>query len=320
MPPDGSRARRTPAEVRRHLLSRPSLDELARTYPDEWSALQRELTALGASEDPEALARYVAQLSGPTNTRPGSRQPGRRASEAAALSLQIRRHMAATAMQQARLTATSGVTRGRVRFNLLNGWIAQRLLFERDLVRKPVSLRAFRVLWPLLWQRRRLMPLVEPKGIYCFYSAPLIRELAALVGQRRCLEIAAGDGTLTRFLIDAGVEVQATDDGSWRQSIDYPQRVRQMDARVALRTLRAPVVLCSFPPPGNGFERAVLRSREVETYIVLTTRDRHAAGNWDAYADSETLGFAMREDERLSRMLLPPEIDPAVLVFERVTA
>lgn len=286
-------------------------------YPNEWRALQRELTDLGAAEDPEALRRFVQQLNAPPRARGGARRYTRSRTEAEAVSLQIRRHIAAVAMQQSRLSAASGVTHGRVRFNLLNGWIAQRLLFERDLVRKPVSLLAFRSLWPLLWQRRRLMPLVEPKGIYCFYSDRLVGELERIVAGRRCLEIAAGDGTLSRFLADRGVEIQATDDRSWQQSIDYPQAVRQMDARAALRTFRSPVVLCSFPPSGNTFERTVFRAREVETYIVLGSRDRHAAGDWSAYAAADDLGFEMREDRRLSQMLLPPEIDPAVYVFER---
>ena len=61
----------------------------------------------------------------------------------------------------------------------------------------------FKTLWPLLWQRRYLMPLVARKGIYCFYSARLVDRLAALIGDRPALEIAAGDGTLSRFLRDA---------------------------------------------------------------------------------------------------------------------
>ena len=58
------------------------------------------------------------------------------------------------------------------------------------------------------------MPLVQPKGIYCFYSKPLIQDLAALIGQRSCIEIAAGDGTLSRFLAAKGVDLTATDDHS----------------------------------------------------------------------------------------------------------
>jgi hypothetical protein len=48
---------------------------------------------------------------------------------------------------------------------------------------------------------------------------------------------------------------------------------------------------------------------------VVTTRHRFAAGDWKAYEDSARL--TMRLDERLSKLVLPPELDPAVLVFER---
>ena len=66
------------------------------------------------------------------------------------------------------------------------------------------------------------MPLVEPRGIYCFYSGALVARLAALIGARSCVEIAAGDGTLSRFLRDAGVDVVATDDASWTQTRGGP--------------------------------------------------------------------------------------------------
>jgi len=48
---------------------------------------------------------------------------------------------------------------------------------------------------------------------------------------------------------------------------------------------------------------------------VLTTRHRFAAGDWAAY-ESQT-DFDWQADEDLTRMLLPPEIDPQVLVFTR---
>jgi hypothetical protein len=38
-----------------------------------------------------------------------------------------------------------------------------------------------------------------------------------LIGERECLEIAAGDGTLARFLEAEGVRITATDDHSWRR-------------------------------------------------------------------------------------------------------
>ncbi len=132
---------------------------------------------------------------------------------------------------------------------------------------------------------------------------------------RRCLELAAGDGTLSRLLAAAGVQVQATDDFSWSHVLAYPPSVEKLEATAALKAHPSPVVLCSFPPPGNGFERAVFASRQVELYLVVTTRHRFAAGDWEAYTRAP--GWTGRLDEALSRLVLPPELDPAVLVFER---
>ncbi len=91
--------------------------------------------------------------------------------------------------------------------------------------------------------------------------------------------------------------------------------VERLDAEAALARYRPSVVLCAWPPPGNGFERAVFRSPSVSRYIVLTSRHRFAAGAWSDYEAQE--GFTLRHDEALSRLVLPPESDPAVLVFDR---
>lgn len=226
--------------------------------------------------------------------------------------------MRAAALKQLCFSAATGVTAGRVRFNLLNGYVAQRLLFAGGLERKPVSLAWFRLLWPLLWQRRLLMPLVGPKGIYCFYSRKLIRALASQIGDRSCLEIAAGDGTLSRFLADEGVEVTATDDHSWKQSISFPDSVRRLDARQALRVHQPQAVVCSWPPAGNPFEREVFKTRSVELYVVVSSRHRFASGDWAAYERQR--GFDFAEDPDLSRLVLPPELEAAVYVFRRRTA
>jgi hypothetical protein len=222
--------------------------------------------------------------------------------------------MAVAAVKQLSLSAATGVTEGRLRFNLVNGWVAQKLLFEQGLRRKPVSLAWFRVTWPLVWQRRFLMPLVGPKGIYCFYSRQLIRKLAAMIGDSPCLEIAAGDGTLSRFLAAEGVAVVATDDHSW-QDVDFPPAVLRQDAREALRRHRPGVVICSWPPAGNDFERDVFKTPSVQTYVVISSRHRFAAGDWAAYEEQTDFDFA--EDPALTRLVLPPELDAAVYVFRR---
>jgi hypothetical protein len=111
------------------------------------------------------------------------------------------------------------------------------------------------------------------------------------------------------------VTITATDDHSWARSIDYPDDVEELDAGSALARHRPRVVLCSYPPPKNAFEAGVLACDFVESYLVITTRHRFAAGNWAAY-EAQT-AFEMTADAELSRLILPPEIDPLLLVFSR---
>jgi hypothetical protein len=302
-------AKRSADDARAWLAARPTLAELREAYPADWEAVERELEAVVDGGDPDALKRYTIAVS----QRP-SRQVRRTQGRDAALSAEIRRQMAAAALKQLYVSAATGKTTGRVRFNLLNGFVAQRLLFAGGLERKPVSLFWFRLLWPLLWQRRFLMPLVEPKGIYCFYSKRLVKELAAIIGNRSCLEIAAGDGTLSRFLSDAGVDVTPTDDHSW-PAVRFPKTVLRMDAREALRAQQPEVVICSWPPAGNAFEQDVFSTASVELYVVIASRHRFASGNWDAY--ERQTGFTFAEQPELSRLVVPPELEAAVYVFRR---
>jgi len=296
--------------VRAWLRENPSVDELRAAYPQEWAAVQRDLAPIVARGDLDALKAYVLKLS---RTPAAGRA---RAGRDPALSRLVRRQIASATLKQVALTAAAGRTRGgRVRFNLFNGWIAQRLLFVDDLERKPVSMFWFRLWWPLLWQRRLLMPLVGPKGIYCFYSRRLIDRLAEMIGDRPCLEIAAGDGTLSRFLAAAGVAVTATDDHSWTHSVKFPETVIRQDARSALRERRPRVVVCSWPPAGNDFEREVFATPSVELYIVVSSVHDFASGDHAAY--EQQTGFSFERDETLTRLVLPPELEPAVYVFRR---
>ena len=303
---------RRPDDVRTWLKARPSLEEMREAFPHEWAQVERELAAVVDSGDPAALKAYVRELAQPVAPPRGAR-PSPSGVDAALSSL-IRRHMAAESVRHLSVRAASGVATGRVRFNLFNGWLAQRLLFASGLERKPVSMARFKLLWPVLWQRRRLMPLVEPQGIYCFYSAALVRELAGLIDGRSCIEIAAGDGTLSRFLNAAGTPVTATDDHSW-SAVTFPASVERRDAKAALQAHAPQVVLCSWPPAGNDFERMVFRTPSVERYIVIGSRHEVGAGDWAAYRGQDA--FDMRDDERLAGLVLPPEIDPMVRVFDR---
>jgi hypothetical protein len=299
-------SRRRPSDQRAWLEGDPPLTAIRERFPREWEQVQRELAEVVARDDVEAIKAYASSVA----------QPPRVAGEQALVSALARQRLAATALKQMGVSAATGVTSGTLRFGLVSGFLAQRLLFDGSgLERKPVSLRRFRLLWPLIRQSRYLMPLVEPRGIYCFYSSALISRLVALIADRPCVEIAAGDGTLTRFLGDAGADVIATDDHSWQQTRRAVADVADQDARAALRERAPEVVLCSWPPAGNDFERWVFKTPSVKSYIVISSADESAAGNWSDYR--RQTAFDMATDPELGRLVLPPAIGSAVYVFTR---
>lgn len=302
---------------REWLKGKPSLDELRARYPEDWTEVEGKLAALarrGLGQMQAVLeqsSRQEALLSAALSRGQKSRK-----TQETALTQLVRLRMLQLALRQHCVAVASGVKEGKVRFNLVNGLLAQKLLFRQGLERKPVALFWFRLFWPLLWQKRLLMPLVQPQGIYCFYSQLLIEKLSELIGSRSCLEIAAGDGTLSRFLNERGVNITATDDQSWGHTMSYPAAVLKREAREALSLYNPEVVICSWPPPGNNFERQVFKTRSVQLYIVIGSRHRHAAGNWGDYEQQSA--FSCIEDSTLSRLVLPPELDSAVYIFRRI--
>ncbi|HJX66710.1 MAG TPA: SAM-dependent methyltransferase [Polyangia bacterium] len=308
-----------PERAKRQLefLDSASLDALMERFPAEWETVGQDLVTATASKRPEEIEAFVLRArkaAAPFRQRveKSHKNPQVMASSLPYLARARMAHLAAQRVLQAVALGASG---GRVRFGLWSGFLVQRLFFSHGLVRKPVSLPAFRFWWRFVTQKRLLMPLVQPRGMYAFYSRELVQELADRIQDRPCLEIAAGDGTLTRFLSDAGVTIRAIDDQSWANVIRYPDEVEKMDAAAALARYQPKAVLCSFPPPKNSFELEVFRTPSVDLYLVLTTRHRFAAGDWSAY-QSQT-AFDWHADQGLARLLLPPEIDSQVLVFER---
>jgi len=300
--------RRRPSEQRAWLEGDPPLAEVRAAFPAEWSQVQRELAAVVESDDVGAVQAYAARVARPAPAR----------DERAAVSALARQRLAAAALRQMGVAAATGVASGTLRFGLVSGWLTQRLLFAGGgLERKPVSMPAFRLVWPLVRQKSYLMPLVEPRGIYCFYSKALVKALAERIGNRSCVEIAAGDGTLARFLRAAGTDVVATDDHSWQTTRAGAARsdVIRQDAQATLRERAPQVVLCSWPPAGNPFEKWVFKTRSVETYIMIGSRSETAAGNFADYRAQTAFSTAL--DEELSSLVLPPEAEPAVYVFER---
>jgi hypothetical protein len=297
------------------LKMNPAMDELCAKFPEDWVAVQQDISGIVERGVAEELKAYLERISKPLVKPAAGNQLQHRD---AVLSQFVRSRMAHESVKKlclSVLAADTGVKQGKLRFNLVNGFIAQRLLFARELVRKPVSLFWFRLWWPLVWQKKRLMPLVQPKGIYCFYSRALIESLAGMIADRSCLEIGAGDGTLARFLKEQGVQLTATDNHGWEKSVAYPDWVLKLDAREALATYAPEVVICSWPPAQNDFERDVFNTPSVQLYIVIGSRHQFAFGNWKEYTKQSA--FTLEEDKALSALVLPPELESVVYVFRR---
>ncbi len=310
---------KTPISPEQRLLflqQNPNFSQLCAACPAQWQAVREELEGVFARQDAAEIKALIRQSSTRIDYHAhflSGERHGRAFAEL--VSQQERQRLIELALRQYAFSVATGVSQGKVRFNLWNGLIAQRLLFERDLVRKPVSMQRFKWTWPLISQKHLLMPLVAKRGIYCFYSQELIAGLAQLIGQQPCLEIAAGDGTLSRFLRQQNVDITACDDFSWRQVVDYPADVLQLDASAALKRFPSKVVVCCWPPAGNTFEKQIFRQREVQTYIVIGSRSRFITGNWDEYQAQSTFDWQERRD--LSQSVLPPELGAGVWVFQR---
>lgn len=102
------------------------------------------------------------------------------------------------------------------------------------------------------------------------FAHALARTIAAL-GAKRVVEVAAGDGFLTRALrmVAPALSIVATDSGAWEApearmtigerrlharlrvpGLALGSDVRRLDAEAAIRTLRPDLVLCAWLPPG----------------------------------------------------------------------
>lgn len=299
------------ADVLAWLRTNPDLDALRSRFPDEWRDVEREMASAASERSVARLDLLLMRTDGPDAVG----LPGGRKRKREHLRQVVRRRMAILALRRlgsglAETADGDGAAPGRWSRALTDG-----LFLDRAGAKKAVSVRVFRLAWPFVRRKGAFLAQAQAKGTYCFLSSEIVDALAVLAAGRRCIEIAAGDGTLTRFLLARGVDVVAIDDGSWSADIAYPDFVRRMDAVEALRALQPEVVFCSWPPPGNAFERSVFATPSVGTYVVIGSRHRFATGARDDY-EAETR-FSRRVDPILSALVLPPEAGNEVLIFER---
>jgi hypothetical protein len=109
----------------------------------------------------------------------------------------------------------------------------------------------------------------------------LVRALSACQ-PRRAIEVAAGDGWLTRLLLQAGVDIEATD----------PQL--NFGVREALLHHAPDLVLACFPPGDVEIDERIFGCPTVEHYVFLGLDPPAAPAGWTATTldecERQTLG------------------------------
>jgi hypothetical protein len=294
------------------------LKKLMERYPDEWETVNKDFNIIFNDGQKDKLYHYIQKIKAKSEFALKKIKQSRNNPTTidAFLPQVIQARMASMALSQYNLAIQSGKDSGKVRFSLWNGFILQKLLFEHDFERKPVSLKLFSLFWPFITQKKILIPLVNKKGIYCFYSRRFIIGISSIIGNRRCLEIGAGDGTLVRFLKQTGTDIIATDDYSWENYINYPDYVEKLPAKQSIEKYKPEVIICSWPPPGNDFEKYVFAASSVNLYIVIGSSNEFASSNRQVYNNQKA--FSIKEDRVLASLLLPPDTQHAVYLFHRI--
>jgi hypothetical protein len=292
-----------------------SLETIASAFPREWSLVQDATAAIVKQDRSDLVSEHLVKAQTTisdwnrklkASTRPHTLLP-QAVPQMATARLTL---FALESLYRRALARQDG--RAPTFFDRL---ISQTLFFDRKRQRRSPSRLLFKCLWPLVRGKAAISTTIQGMGIYCVFTREFARELKRLICDRACVEVGAGDGTLTLLLEAFGVSVHATDNYSWEKRIRYPDWVEKYTAEQALERYAPEVVLCSWPPPGNQFEKHIFATESVKMYIAIVSRHRYAAGNWLTYRSQK--GFAWQSEPELTRLLVPQEWDHEVLVFRR---
>ena len=298
------------------LRQTPVLAELRELFPAHWETVHEELRQLAAAADPAEIAEKLTlahrawQLAEPDCRRLAASYRRPAADRCGLLLLRrVALDQYCRALQRGFAGGGTAGLRDRLLFHLLILPLATRM--------RALSCRSHRRVWRLLRNPAAVSAMLLEAGCYLIPPAELVQELRRVIGTRRTLEIGAGRGILAGCLRHAGVDITAVDDQSWGGTIPIGREVLPMDGREALVRFQPQVVLCSWPPPGNFFEREILAQPSVEMYIAILSRHRYASGDHQAYARAGGFRCLKAETGPMAAMLLPAETGSVLYLFIR---
>lgn len=292
-----------------------SLAVLCQRYPEIWQQTEPGVCETLVTCDPRAIVKHAAQAKRSQNQ--WLSQQARRQG-LAQLEVLIAARMTDLAFKQyfVALRAKNRRKQTLGKWDFARPFMARYFDERRGHGRLP-SMATLGKIWRLVQGKSQLLCRAYENGVYCVFTRELVAALAEEIGERDCLEIAAGDGVLAKHL-SKKVALVATDNYSWQHSIRFGANVHSLAATEALSHYQPRVVLSCWPPALNTFEEAVFRCPSVETYIVLGSRYAFATGNFNAYQAAVGKGFSWTCSLALTALLFPEEIAGAAYVFQRL--
>lgn len=113
------------------------------------------------------------------------------------------------------------------------------------------------------------------RSFFTEFSWPLvskdwINELLPLFKGKKVLEIMAGNGMISKALIDNNVDCITTDDFSWKidKAWTYVENLSAIDA-IEKYGNEVDILLCSWPPMSDSMYKCLLKMRNVNPNLVL---------------------------------------------------
>lgn len=130
------------------------------------------------------------------------------------------------------------------------------------------------------------------------YICCLVDEILERVGKGLVLEVCAGDGQLTHWLKQRGVNILAADNFSWgkdsktKNQIQAIFPVERMEALEAIDFYKPEMVIVSWLPYGSDLDVKILK-KQIPYFIVIGEGQYGCTGSVEFWEKYEKLGYKL---------------------------